>query len=156
MSNRACHRSRGRIQLRMNGLQIKLSTNFTFTAENPYNSPLYSMPTDELNLVRQSQFSKTRRKQWTTPTKLHFSSVGKHAVKWLPAADRKHVNTSCGDTVKCLLDAGKSPIFRSRSPCTDISVRKSQRVTIFVRIYPYKSLKGLTLDVRFSDAIRWE
>ncbi len=48
---------RGRIQLRMNGLQIKLSTNFTFTAETPYNSPLYSMPTDELNLARQSQFS---------------------------------------------------------------------------------------------------
>ena len=143
MSNRACHRSRGRIQLRMNGLQIKLSTNFTFTAENPYNSPLYSMPTDELNLVRQSQFSKTRRKQRKTPTKLHFSSVGKHAGKWLPAADRKHMNTQCGDTVKCLLDAGKSPIFRSQSPCMDISVRKSQRVTIFVRIYPYKSLKGL-------------
>ncbi len=32
---------RGRIQLRMNGLQIKLSTNFTFMAENPYNSLLY-------------------------------------------------------------------------------------------------------------------
>ena len=44
----------GRIQPGMNGLQIKLSTNFTFTAENPYNSPLYSMPSDELNLVRQS------------------------------------------------------------------------------------------------------
>ncbi len=45
---------RGRIQPGMNGLQIKLSTNFTFTAENPYNSPLYSMPSDELNLVQQS------------------------------------------------------------------------------------------------------
>ena len=45
---------RGQIQLRMNSLQIKLSTNFTFTAENQYNSPLYSMPSDELNLVRQS------------------------------------------------------------------------------------------------------
>ena len=45
---------RGRIQLRMSGLQIKLSTNFPFMAENPYNSPLYSMPSDELNLVRQS------------------------------------------------------------------------------------------------------
>ena len=146
MSNRACHRSRGRIQLRMNGLQIKLSTNFTFTAENPYNSPLYSMPTDELNLVRQSQFSKTRRKQRTTPTKLHFSSVGKHAVKWLPAADRKHVNTSCGDTVKCLLDAGKSPIFRLQSLYgyirtkvtvghhfrTDISVQNSERVNFTI------------------------
>ena len=30
---------RGRIQPGMNGLQIKLSTNFTFTAENPYNLP---------------------------------------------------------------------------------------------------------------------
>ena len=65
---------RGRIQLRMNGLQIKLSTIFTFTAENPYNPPLYSMPSDELNLVRQSKFSKTRQKQRTTPSKLHFSS----------------------------------------------------------------------------------
>ena len=27
----------------------------------------------------------------------------------------------------------------------DISVRKSQRVAVFVRIYPYESLKGLTL-----------
>ena len=61
----------------------------------------------------------------------------------MDAADRKHVNSSWADTVKCLLDASKSPLFRSQSPCTDISVRKSQRVTIFVRIYPYESLKGL-------------
>ena len=54
--------------------------------------------------------------------KLHFSSVGKHAIKWLPAADRNHVNTSWSDTVKCLLDAGKSPIFRSQSLCTYIYV----------------------------------
>ena len=46
--------SRGRIPLRMNGLQIKLSTNFTFAAENPYNLPLYSMPSDQLHLVRHS------------------------------------------------------------------------------------------------------
>ena len=69
------------------------------------------------------------------------------------AADRNHVNTSCGDTVKCRLDAGKSPIFRSQSPCTDISVRKSQRVTIFVRIYPYKSLKGLRNYVVLKEII---
>ena len=122
MSNRLVIGVRGRIQPGINGLQIKLSTNFTFTAENPYNPPLYSMPSDELNLVRQSQFSKTRQKQRTTAIKLHFSSVGKHAIKWLPAADRNHVNTSCGDTIKCLLDAGKSPIFRSQSPCTYIWV----------------------------------
>ena len=67
------------------------------------------------------------------------------------AADRNHVNTSCGDTVKCRLDAGKSPIFRSQSPCPDISVRKSQRVTIFVRIYPYKSLKGLMISVMMTS-----
>ena len=30
-------------------------------------------------------------------------------IAWLPAADRNHVNTSWGDTVKCLLDAGKAP-----------------------------------------------
>ena len=50
MSNPSCHRFRGQIQLRMNGLQIKLSTNFTFTAENPYNSLLFSMPIDEFEL----------------------------------------------------------------------------------------------------------
>ena len=38
---------------RMVFLKIKPSTNFTFTAENPYNSLLYSMPCDELNLVQQ-------------------------------------------------------------------------------------------------------
>ena len=134
MSNRLVIGVRGRIQPGMNGLQIKLSTNFTFTAENPYNSPLYSMPSGEFNLVRQSQISKTRQKQRTTLSKLHFSSVGKHAVKWLPAADRKRVNISCGDTVKCRLDAGKSPIFRSQSPCTYIYVQES---------HTYESTKGL-------------
>ena len=34
----------------MNILQIKLSTNFTFTAENPHNSLLFSMPIDEFEL----------------------------------------------------------------------------------------------------------
>ena len=68
----------------------------------------------------------------------------------MDATDRKHVNTSCSDTVKCRLDAGKSPIFRSQSPCTEISVRKSQRVAVFVRIYPYESLKGLIKDNLFS------
>ena len=38
------------------------------------------------------------------------------------------MNTLCGDTVMCRLDAGKRPIFRSQSPCTDISVRKSEVV----------------------------
>ena len=135
MSNRLVIGVRGRIQPEMNGFQIKLSTDFTFTAANPYNLPLYSMPSDDLNLVRQSSFSKTRQKQRTTPTKLHFSSVGKHAIKWLPAADRNHVNISWGDTVKCRLDASKSPIFRSQSPCTYIYVRESQRVWDFIRIY---------------------
>ena len=54
VSNRPCLRSSGRIQLRMNGLQIRLFTNFIFTAENPYNLLLYSMPSDQLHLVRQS------------------------------------------------------------------------------------------------------
>ena len=143
MSNRLVIGVCGRIQLGMNGLQIKLSTNFTFTAENPYNLPLYSMPSHELNLVRQSSFSKNRQKQGTTPNKLHFSSVGKHAGKWLPAADRKHVNTLCVDTVKCRLDAGKSPIFLSQSPCTYIYVQESQRFWDFVRNITYCSRKGL-------------
>ena len=44
---------------------------------------------------------------------LNLNWIGKHAIKWLLAADRNHVNTSWGDTVKCRLDAGKSPIFWS-------------------------------------------
>ena len=131
MSNRACHHSRGRIQLRMNGLQIKLSTNFTFTAENTYNSPLYSMPTDELNLVQQSQFSKTRRKQRTT--KLHFSSVGKHAVKWLPAADRKHLNTSCGDTVNG--DSHRLPVGRCALTIRDSEFVQEERHQIQKQVF---------------------
>ena len=50
VSNRLVIGVRGRIQPGMNGLQIKLSTNFTFTAENPYNSLLFSMPIDEFEL----------------------------------------------------------------------------------------------------------
>ena len=142
MSNRLVIGIRGRIQPGMNGLQIKLSTNFTFTAENPYNLPLYSKPSDELNMVRQSYFSKTRQKQRTNLSKLHFSSVGKHAVKWLPVADRKHVNTSCGATVKCRLDAGKT--FQSQSPCTYIYVQESQRFLYFVHIYTYERVNVRT------------
>ena len=36
------------------------------------------------------------------------------------------MNTSCGDTVKCRLDAGKSPIFQSQSPCTYIYTYRSR------------------------------
>ena len=39
------------------------------------------------------------------------------------------MNTSCGDTVKCRLDAGKSTIFRSQSPCT---YRRAAPVCIYV------------------------
>ena len=46
------------------------------------------------------------------------------------------MNTSCGDTVKCRLDAGKSPIFRSQSPCTYIYVQESQR-GLGLRTYIY-------------------
>ena len=67
----------------------------------------------------------------------------------MDATDRKHVNTSCSDTIKCRLDAGKSPILRSQSPCTDISVRRSQRVAVFVWIYPYESLTGLQISIFF-------
>ena len=49
------------------------------------------------------------------------------------------MNTSCGDTVKCRLDGGKSPIFRSQSPCTYIYVQESQRFWDFVRIRPRNS-----------------
>ena len=47
----------------------------------------------------------------------------------MDATDRKHVNSSWGDTVKCRLDAGKSPTFRSQSPCMYMS--NSQKVAIF-------------------------
>ena len=50
------------------------------------------------------------------------------------------MNTSRGDTVKCRLDAGKSPIFRSQSPCT-YYVQESQRFWDFVRIYTYERVK---------------
>ena len=67
--------SLGRIPLRMNGIQIKLSTNFTFTAENPYNLPLYSMPSDQLHLVRHSWISTNSQKAATKSTKLDFPST---------------------------------------------------------------------------------
>ena len=62
------------------------------------------------------------------------------------------MNTSCGDTVKCRLDACKSPIFRSQSPCTYINiyyVQESQRFLLFRTyiLYTYKSTKGLIYGV---------
>ena len=61
------------------------------------------------------------------------------------------MNTSCGDTVKCRLDAGKSPIFRSQSPCTYIYiyVQESQRFWDFVRNITYCSRNGLKLEMSF-------
>ena len=55
------------------------------------------------------------------------------------------MNTSCGDTVKCLLDAGKSPIFQSQSLCTYIFVQESQWFWDFVHDITYCSRKGLFL-----------
>ena len=43
------------------------------------------------------------------------------------------MNTSCGDTVKCRLDPGKSPIFRSQSPCTGVGTVLGFRTYIYVR-----------------------
>ena len=63
------------------------------------------------------------------------------------------MNTSCGDTVKCLLDAGKSPIFRSQSPCTYIYVQESQRFWDFVRIYTYERVNlSNKSDVQYLQA----
>ena len=56
------------------------------------------------------------------------------------------MNTSCGDTVKCRLHAGKSPIFRSQSPCVYIYVQESQRFWNFVRNITYCSRKGLRIS----------
>ena len=56
------------------------------------------------------------------------------------------MNSTCGDTVKCRLDAGKSPIFRSQSPCTYIYIRTGvARLWDFVRIYTYKGTKRLKM-----------
>ena len=47
----------------------------------------------------------------------------------MDAADRKHVNSLWADTVKCLLDAGKSPIFLLQNPCiraSDFPFQKKQ------------------------------
>ena len=90
MSNRCCHRFRGRIQLRMNGLQIKLSTNFTFTAENPYNWLLFSMSIDEFELGPAIVIYKNSRRTWVNST---FLPNGKHADV-MAASSRRHVNTS--------------------------------------------------------------
>ena len=61
------------------------------------------------------------------------------------------MNTSCGDTVKCRLDAGKSPIFRSQSPCTYIYVQESQQFWDFIRNITYcKGLKEETWRVTTS------
>ena len=70
-------------------------------------------------------------------------------------ADRKHVNTSCGVTVKCLLDADKSPIFRSQSPYTYIYVQESQRFWDSVRIYTYESTKWLKFALVGSEMLHW-
>ena len=66
------------------------------------------------------------------------------------------MNTSCGDTVKCRLDAGKSPIFRSQSPCTYIYVQESQRFWDFIRIYTYESTKGLRLVKARANPEQWD
>ena len=67
------------------------------------------------------------------------------------------MNTSCGDTVKCRLDTGKSPIFGSQSLCTYTPVYIRTGVAtvlgfctcIYIYIYMYESTKGLNL-VSFS------
>ena len=46
------------------------------------------------------------------------------------------MNTSCADTVKCRLDAGKSPIFRSQSPCT-YNIRTGVATVLGFRTYIY-------------------
>ena len=118
------------------------------------NYPLTSLSRQKIHIIRRCIPCQAMNWTWSdnrnfsklakTSGKLNFSSVGKHALKWLPAADWNHVNTSCGDTVKCSLDAGKSPIFWSQSPCTYIYVQESQRFWDFVRIYTYESTKGLS------------
>ena len=59
----------------------------------------------------------------------------------MDATDRKHVNSSWGDTVKCRLDAGKSPIFRSQSPCTYIYTYRSRNGFGISYVYGYLSEK---------------
>ena len=62
------------------------------------------------------------------------------------------MNTSCGDTVKCRLDAGKSPIFRSQSPCTYIYTYLVATVLGFrAYIYTYENTKGLNVEGTFTS-----
>ncbi len=72
MSNPSCHRFRKRIQLRMNSFQNRLSTNFTFTADNPYNWLLFSMPIDEFELGPAIEPFKNSRKTTKNLSKLDF------------------------------------------------------------------------------------
>ena len=51
------------------------------------------------------------------------------------------MNAACRDTVKSLLEAGKSTIFRSQSLCTYIYVHESQRFWDSIHIY-YMSRNG--------------
>ena len=86
----------------MNGLQIKQSTNFTFTAEIPYNLLLFSMPIDEFEL---GPANRNFHKSATNNEELESTPNAKHADV-MAASSRKHVNKRSGDTVKCRLDAG--------------------------------------------------
>ena len=70
------------------------------------------------------------------------------------------MNTSCGDTVKCRLDAGKSPIFQSQRPCTYIYTYRSRNgfgisyVYINVQKYErvkYASVNSASLTVSFPQ-----
>ena len=48
--------------------------NFTLTAQNPYNSSLFSMPIDEFELGPAIVMLKTRVKQRRSSIKIHFPS----------------------------------------------------------------------------------
>ena len=108
------------------------------------NYPLTSLSWQKIHIIRRC--IPCQAMNWTWSDNRNFPKLAKNSgqlrlnstffrwqtsVKWLPAADRKHVNTLCSDTIKCRLDAGKAPYF-------DRKVR--------VRINPYESLKGLTIS----------
>ncbi len=68
----------------------------------------------------------------------------------MDAADRKHVNSSWGDTVKCRLDAGKAPHFDRKVRVRIyiyIYVQESQRFWDFVRIYTYERVNSICVVI---------
>ena len=106
---------------------IKLSTNFTFTAENPYNLPFYSMPSDHLHLVRRSSIFKNQR-----PTRVNFI---------LPTSQQ--IWTLQTGSTRC---SREQPVMQ-RPRYRKVSVRSAHiLIPVGVRKFTYASRNGLLIS----------